>query len=90
MPTGSDKLQISWNPPPQNYSDEPITTLYIILFEDETYHIHPSENLTKEFKSLTPYTTYNCCIAANTTSGPSRLACVTQTTLEAGLYTLQF
>jgi hypothetical protein len=78
--TGSDRLEISWKPPPGQFT----ITLYIILLQGETYHVSPSSDLVMELGTLVPYTTYNCCVAANTTSRPSKLACVTQKTLETG------
>ena len=83
--TGSDELQMSWEPPPQSIFDWFSASLYVVVIENRTHHVNPlSSNLTVELDSLTPHTTYNCCVAANTTLGPSRLACATQTTLEAG------
>ena len=84
IPTGSDRLQLSWGLPSQNTSEEFETTLFIVIFEGNEYHVNPSSSLVMELDSLTPFTTYNCCVATNTTSGPSRLGCATQTTLEAG------
>ena len=69
-------------------SEEANTTLYIVLCEfevaNETYVIVPEDNRIIELDSLTPHTNYTCCVVANTTLGPSRQACVTQTTLESG------
>ena len=58
--TGSDKLQMSWEPPPQSILDGFNTTLYIVAIENRTHHVDPLlSNLTVELDSLTPYTTYN-------------------------------
>ena len=77
--TEPEKLELRWSPPP-----EFAVTLYIVIFQDETYHINPLSDLVMELNSLMTYTTYTCCVAANTTSGPSTTACDTQTTLETG------
>ena len=76
----SDKLELSWLPP----QDFP-ATLYIVLFQGTTYHIDPSSDLVMELGSLMTYTSYSCCVAANTASGASRIECATQTTLETGM-----
>ena len=85
--TGYDSLEISWEPPTIS-SEEANTTLYIVVCEfevaNETYVIVPEDNHIIELDSLTPHTNYTCCVVANTTLGPSRQACVTQTTLESG------
>lgn len=84
--TGFDSLQISWEPPQQIGSDEPV---YIVLCEydilNQTY-IVPDNNHIMEVGSLSPYTTYTCCVIANSTLGTSSLACATQTTLESCEY----
>ena len=77
--SGHDRLEIRWSPPP-----ELAVTLYVVIFQDETFHVNPTTDLVKELDSLMAFTTYNCCVAANTLSGPSRMACATQTTLETG------
>ena len=81
--TGPTSLQFSWKPPVQEHW-EFNTTQYIVLFENATYTVNPSSNLTIKLDALIPFTKYNCCVAANTTSGPSRLACATQTTPRIG------
>ena len=85
--TGFDSLEINWEPPQEIGIN---VTVYIVLFQfdggNETYHINPEQNRTLVLTSLTPHTTYNCCVIANTTSGPSSLACATQTTLETSKY----
>ena len=81
--TGPTSLQFSWNPPVQEHW-EFNTTQYIVLFENTTYTVDPSSNLTIKLDALIPFTKYNCCVAANTTSGPSRLACATKTTPRIG------
>ena len=78
--TGADKLEISWSPPP-----ELAVTLYIVIFQDETYHVDPSSDLVMDLDSLNTYTAYTCCVAANTASGASRIACVTKTHQETGI-----
>ncbi|CAI8044466.1 hypothetical protein GBAR_LOCUS24664, partial [Geodia barretti] len=78
--TGSDRLEFRWEPPPHNIHRQ-FATLYIVFFRNEAHFVNASSNLVMQLESLTPYTTYNCCVAANTTSGPSRLACTSQTTL---------
>ena len=82
---GSDTLEIRWEPPPQSIHHQFTTTLYIVYFENETYFVNTSSDLVMQLESLTPHTTYNCCVAANTTAGPSRLACASQTTLRTGM-----
>lgn len=59
-------------------------TRYVVILEDETFLVDPTSVLVKELNSLMPYTTYTSCVAANTSSGPSRITCATQTTLETG------
>ena len=55
------------------------------MFEGyHTHYVHPTSPLLLHFEFLAPYTSYTCCVAANTTLGPTRLACTTQTTLESG------
>ncbi|CAI8013001.1 Phosphatidylinositol phosphatase PTPRQ, partial [Geodia barretti] len=76
--TGHDKLEITWSPPPPEFSP----TLYVVICQDETYHVDPSSELVLELDSLMTYTAYNCCVAANTATGPSRISCATQITLE--------
>ena len=76
--TGSDELEISWAPLLHG------ATLYFVIFEGETHYVDPTSSLHMTFESLTPYTSYNCCVAANTTSGPTRLGCATRTTLQSG------
>ena len=83
-PTASDQLQFSWGPP--NITEEFEVNLYFVLFQGNKYTIDPSSDQVMVFDSLTPFTTYNCCVAASTTSGPSMLACATQTTLESGMF----
>ena len=83
--TGSDRLEFRWEPPPHNIHRQ-FATLYIVFFQNEAHFVNASSNLVMQLESLTPYTTYNCCVAANTTSGPSRLACTSQTTLRTGSY----
>ena len=78
--TGSDELEISWTPPPHG------ATLYFVIFEGETHYVDHTSSLHMTFEPLTPYTSYNCCVAANTTSGPTRLACATKTTLQSGSF----
>ena len=78
--TASDKLELSWLPP----QDFP-ATLYIVIFQGTIYHIDPSSDLVMELGSLMKYTSYSCCVAANTASGASRIECATQTTLETGM-----
>ena len=81
--TGHDELKFHWSPPP-----EFAATLYVVFFQEETYHISPPTNLVMELDSLMPYTAYTCCVAANTTFGPSSIVCATQTTLETGMQKL--
>ena len=87
LATGINSLELTWEPPQHTGSN---VTVYIVLLyhdaDNETYHIHPEDNHTMELDSLTPHTTYTCCVIANTTHGPSSLACTTQTTLETGMF----
>ena len=81
--TGFDSLEISWEPPQEIGTN---VIVYIVLFHfdggNDTYHINPDNKHTMNLTSLTPHTTYNCCVIANTTLGPSSLACATEKTLE--------
>ena len=77
--TGPDTLQFSWSPPPQFQA-----TLYVVIFQRATYQFNPSSDLVMDLDWLNTYTRYTCCVAANTASGASRIACATQTTLETG------
>lgn len=80
--TGSDKLEISWVPPPQTN-----IIVYFVVFEDyHTHYVNPTSPLLLHFEFLAPYTSYTGCVAANTTMGPTRLACKTQTTLQSGTF----
>ena len=78
--TGPDTLRFRWSPSP-----DLAVTLYVVIFQDETYHVDPSSDLVMDLDSLNTYTAYTCCVAANTTSGASRIACATQTTLQRGI-----
>ena len=83
--TGIDSLQISWERPQQIGSEEPV---YIVVCEfnipNQTYVA--DNNHTMEVGSLSPHTTYTCCVIANSTLGTSSFACATQTTLETCEY----
>ena len=89
--TGFSSLEISWEPPQQtgSGSGESTITDYIIFCDYSMFRtifsVDPADNLSSELSSLTPHTTYTCCVIANTTRGPSSLACDTQTTLESGM-----
>ena len=86
LATGIDSLELSWESP---LKTGPNVTVYIVIChldsDHDTYHIYPEGNHTMELDSLTPYTTYTCCVTANTTLGPSSIACTTQTTPETGI-----
>ena len=82
--TGFDSLELSWDPP----SIESTVVQYLVLFEDETYSVEPTADLSLALDSLNPHTAYNCCVVANTTSRASSVVCVTQKTLETGMQLL--
>ena len=89
--TGFDSLEISWEPPQQNRSESEESTIiaYIIFCDSSTARtvysrIDPQDNLMVQHNSLTPHTTYTCCVFVNTTNGQSSLVCDSQATLESG------
>ena len=94
LATGSETLEISWEPPPMTGSGSgefKILAYYIFCeyrMAKRIYGVDPEHNFTLELDSLTPHTTYNCCVIAHTNDGPSSLICDTQTTLSGVLLLL--
>ena len=79
----STSLNVTWDPP--MLLDEQLNHYSVSCSneEEDPLIIMPS-NLSVSITNLLPYTTYTCCISAETITGVSRPICATQSTFEDG------
>ena len=88
--TSSASLTASWEAPELDDMDGELTSFSISCdlgtHETEPNGIVPLNQLSFIQSDLQPYTTYTCCVNAQTTVGVSGTVCQTQTTLEDGKF----
>ena len=85
-PTGFDTMQLSWKPPHLNDSADAHVVHFVILCSSDFNFTTTVSDDSLQLDSLTPYTSYTCCVTADTTLGLSAAACETQITLESGMH----